>query len=189
MIDLSKIQGELTLHERNVLYNTVLRYRPGKILEVGTGIGGSTSVMAEALIEIGSGKIYTCDPQRHPSDAFFNRYKDIVKYFPIVSSELIDYILNIKWVPDFIFFDGPEDEKVSIDDFLTLEKHLSSGTVFCMHDWETKKRKYDNAISVKSVLVKEYLHHSENWKIVFELDGITYKEGEDSVGLVCAVKI
>lgn len=189
MIDLSTLPGELTLYERRVLYDTVLKYQPKLILEVGTGFGGATATMAEALKVIGSGQIYTCDPKRKPKKGFFKQYDNIVEYFELPSVRFIKFMREMQFIPDMIFFDGPEDARIAILDFAELEDHLKPGTVFCMHDWETSRRKYDNGVSVKSVLMKKYLHDSESlWDIQFELDALTYKEGEESVGLVCAIK-
>lgn len=172
--------GEMLPLERQYLYNTIIVTQPEVILEVGCGEGASTYYISEAVRRNKKGLLYTCDPDRQPTLDFLRKYDDECNHFRMKSSVLIDYMISINKIPDFIFFDGPEDLQVALDDFLKLEPHLKAGTTFCMHDWCTEKRAYDGAISTKALLLKDYINKSPNWKLTMELSGT--KEPAESVG-------
>lgn len=58
-----KIAGEMYVAEREALYTTILRWRPGLCFEVGTASGGgSTFYLASALARIGEGGLGTTPP-------------------------------------------------------------------------------------------------------------------------------
>jgi hypothetical protein len=90
---------------------------------------------------------------------------------------------------NFIFFDGPEDPNVALNDFKVLEEYVKFGTVFSMHDWCITTRKYDNGISTKSLFLKPYIENSNSWVLIDEFFGEKYIDGEESVGLCFYKKI
>lgn len=174
--------GEMTHYERELLYGYVLRYDPDIILECGSGVGASTKVMVEALRSYA--QIYSCDPKRRPK---FTSNK--LKFYPVKSDVLIDMLLEAGLYPDFIFFDGPEDPEVALNDFIKLDKHADIGTVFSMHDWCTEIRLYDGNVSVKALLIKHYINSLSTWALLEETDGLAYEQGKESVGLCLYEKI
>lgn len=183
------LDAEMTPYERNRLYTWIIENMPKCVFEVGTGLGGgSTYYIAEAFKDIGSGKIYTCDPGRHPSNSFLDQYKDIVFYHQKSSQWLIDHLINEQIIPDFLMFDGPEDPTIALEDIIKLEKIIKTGTLFCMHDWEFEKRGYDNGISTKSKLIRPYIENSKKYVQVEILSGLRKNSNYDtsnydSVGL------
>jgi len=174
--------GEMTLYEREKLFNIISKKDPDIILECGSGVGASTFIMVNASNK--NTKIYSCDPIREPKitspKLFFHK---------ITSKKLISNLIKNNITPDLIFFDGPEDPNVALDDFKELENFVDVNTIFMMHDWCTNTRKYDGAISTKALLLKPYINSLDNWELIEEIDGENYKEGKESVGLCLYKKI
>lgn len=192
--------GELLPLERFLLHHYIFLSCPSVVLEVGCGEGASTYYIAEALRKNGRGQLYTCDPIRQPTEQFLWLYSDNVNYFSSDSEFLIDRLISKNTIPSFVFFDGPEDPIVALDDFKRLDPYLQTGTIFSMHDWHTgpNPRIYDNNISTKADLIKPYINSLENWKLIQELSGTEMNEeidvGDitlpgDSVGLAFYRKV
>lgn len=187
--------GEMLPYERYKLYNYVLKTKPNIVLETGTGIGGgSTYYILKALEYNNHGKLYTCDPFRSPNIKLINEFKKFIDFNRMSSNFRIKKMIKENIIPDFIFFDGPEDPNVALEDIKLIEEYLKTDTIFSMHDWCTEKRKYDNNISTKSLLIKPYLNQSKNWELIEELSGLIKNSnfdntGYDSVGLVFYKKI
>lgn len=180
--------AEMLPYERECLYEWIVNIvKPKNILEIGTGVGGSTYFMAMALKNLNFGKIYTCDPSRKPPDNLFSEFKNI-NFYPLTSSEMIKNIKQNKINIDFIFFDGPEDPSIAIQDMIELENYISPGCYFSMHDWEINQRGFDKAISSKALLVRPYIEESSKWKLIKLLSGLEKNSTinnfkYDSVGL------
>jgi len=79
-----------------------------------------------------------------------------------------------------LFFDGPEDPDIAMEDIKILENYIQPECYFSMHDWELEKRKYDNGISTKAKKIRPYMENSSLWKPIEVLEGI---ESDQSVGL------
>jgi predicted O-methyltransferase YrrM len=145
--------AELLPLEREKLYNWVTARKPNGILEIGTGNGGSTYYMAEAIKAAGLATvIVTCDPKRKVSNSFFEAYP-FVDYFRMPSDEIIPFVIEEGFIIDFIFFDGPDDSEVALRDIKRLEKYISAGTYFAMHDWAFQKAE----------MIRPYMEQSPNW--------------------------
>jgi len=157
--------GEMLPYERYKIYSWIKKYKPKNVLEIGTGTGGSTQYISDALNENGFGKIYSCDPVRSPSRDFLMSRQNLL-FYSIESQHLIQSIIADKIDINFIFFDGPENPDVALSDFMELEKHISEGTLFAMHDWHVGIRNYDFAISTKCDKIKPYIENLKNWNLV-----------------------
>lgn len=182
--------GEMLPLERMTLYNAVRDNKARIILEIGCGEGASTYYMAEGQNSKWGGEIHTCDPTRSPTQKFLETYSNVF-YIPRNGCVLIDCLIKENIIPDFVFFDGPEDPQVALDDFKTLDPYLLPGTVFAMHDWCTGPRGYDGAVSTKADLIKPYISGLNTWQWLDELYGDRYNVAEeyDSVGLAFYRKI
>lgn len=149
------------------------------ILETGCGNGGSTYYLSQAIKKLNSRSIiHTCDPERKPFDDFLNQNSNVI-YYKMYSADLISKLIYDKIKLDYIFFDGPDDPNIPMDEIKILEDYIQPGCYFSMHDWEIEKRKYDGAIANKSKLIRPYLEKSSYWQPIEILEGI---ESNQSVG-------
>lgn len=179
--------GEMLPLERVMLYGWLIEHRPKIVLEVGTGVGGSTFYISEALRRIG-GQLHTCDPIRRPPEKFLKRFEGVLNYHPLKSTELIDRLIERGTIPDLVFFDGPEIPSLAFDDLRRLEPHLGAGCLFAMHDWEQSGGQNPRIVSIKASAVRPYIESSRQWQPLSVLDGhrknTWWTKGKfDSVGL------
>lgn len=180
--------GEMLPLERKKLFEWIIKYKPKTILEVGTGTGGGgLYYMLEALSysKNDDAVIYTCDPSRGPSSEFLQKYNQ-AKYYKCNSDVLLKDLLakNIKF--DFIFFDGPNDPNVELNDFKFIEENdmCKENCIFVSHDWHFESpRKHDNALATKAKYLRPYIEKNSNWKLVELLEN-----SKESVGLCCYMK-
>lgn len=179
--------GEMLPVERLRLYQWMTEYSPKVVLEVGTGVGGSTFYISEALRRNG-GVLHTCDPLRRPPEDFLNRFRETLHYHPLRSDELIARLQLDGVVPDFLFFDGPEIPDLALQDIQRLESWIKPGCLFAMHDWEQVGGANKKIVSIKAQRVRPYFEQSKRWKLVSRLEGhrknVWWTKGRfDSVGL------
>ena len=178
--------GELWPAERQFLFQAIVEKKPKIVLEIGTGGGdGSTYQIAKALKENLltnqiKGYLHTCEVDLPSFEQAKTKYStpewnEIVVCWQKFSYDLIDTLIEQNDLPDFIFFDGPEDPNIAFSDFKTLEACVKPGTYFGMHDW-------DCAGSTKANLLRPYLETSKNWSILRSLTA------PNSVGIVLAEK-
>lgn len=196
--------GQMTNLERTKLCEWVYESKPSIVVEVGGGEGGgSTFCIAEAMAQLKEeGKckdsiLLTADPRNGPAREFYGghkRYRDFIKFFWF-SSDFRDIFDGSFPLPDFIFFDGPEDPDDNLDDFKFFDGIVKSGCKFSCHDWETTERAFDGQTSVKASKLRPHLENLETWETIEYLSGL---DGEwpnldpnsraSSVGLIYAVK-
>jgi hypothetical protein len=179
--------GEMLPIERLRLYQWMNEHRPKIVLEVGTGVGGSTFYISQALSQYG-GSLHTCDPLRSPPDHFLRRFSGTLHYHPLRSDQLIAWMKQQGMRPDLLFFDGPEIPDLALDDLQSLEGWIESGCLFAMHDWEQPGGLNSKIVSIKAKKVRPYLENSPHWTRLAQLDG--HRKNEwwtkgrfDSVGL------
>ncbi len=168
------MRGQLLPEERKFLYNSIITIKPNLVLEIGTWRGGgSTYQIAEALLFNNSGKLVTCETNtdfyREALSIYdCDKWNDIVDCRNVNSSVLIKELIDKGDIPDFLFFDGPEDPESNLEDFLHLEQYLSDDSYFCAHDWDLGTR-IDGLKSIKSKLIRPYVENSDKWIIIKSL--------------------
>jgi len=179
--------GEMLPLERLRLHQWMTRYQPQVVLEVGTGVGGSTFYISEALRKHG-GMLHSCDPMRRPPEHFLQRFENVLKYHPVRSEELIEWMKAEGIRPDFLFFDGPEIPELALDNLRALEDWIQPGCLFAMHDWEQPGGKNPRIVSIKAEKIRPYMEGSKAWRLLERLEGhqknAWWTKGSfDSVGL------
>ena len=171
--------GELWPKEREFLFQAVIEKQPETVLETGTGGGGgSTHQIVRALKENfltfqAEGHLHTCEIDmlsfRQAQQIYsVPAWDTFVTCWHLTSENLMHQLIESRKIPDFVFFDGPEDPQVAFDDLKRLESHLKPGTWFGMHDWDLGKRA-DGKVSTKAEKLRPYLEGSEDWTILRSL--------------------
>lgn len=179
--------GEMLPIERLRLHQWMTEYRPKVVLEVGTGVGGSTFYITQTLTQYG-GALHTCDPMRSPPEHFLTRFAGTLHYHPLRSDQLIAQMKQKGIRPDLLFFDGPEIPDLALDDLQSLEGWIEPGCLFAMHDWEQPGGRNSKIVSIKAQKVRPYLEKSPHWTPLARLEGhsknVWWTKGRyDSVGL------
>lgn len=140
----------ITTDEADILYNIVKKYRPKKVVEIGTEAGFATLYIAEALKDLNqeterlylgssvySFDVYREDPIEPEAIITMRAYglEDITKF--IVSQDfngLIDDLNMCVKDADLVFVDGFHDQVDKIAK--NVLSNLKEGAVIVMHDVE-----------------------------------------------------
>lgn len=157
------IPGQMYFEDRRVLYDTVRRLKPAVCFEVGTWLGGgSTLVVARALRANGSGHLHTIETNDWAYENAVSRWdRRAADLKPFVTFHHGDYrevfppLLEAAGTVDFFVLDGAEDAQETVDQFRFFDAHAHAGTELFAHDWETEK----------SRLVRPLLEESESWDV------------------------
>jgi len=144
----SGIEGHLTVREIRFLATLPFLTGEGEILEIGSFMGRSTTILAKSAIRAKRARIHACDPLL-PSDTvpkftsdeelpdLFHRHirqhdvADIVEFYQVKSSELAkswNLPLRILWI------DGDHSYKGAMVDLEGFQRYLKPGAVVCIHD-------------------------------------------------------
>lgn len=152
------IGGSIKKADASLLYNLVIQEKPKIVLQVGTFVGFSTLIIAEALKHSGDGRIYTVDPEishrkiSNPVDIARNACKErglsdrvefIKGWFSNVpywsdkkiSGEVVGpALLHQLKTLDFVFIDGDHSIMSTISDFALVASSLGINGICVMHD-------------------------------------------------------
>jgi predicted O-methyltransferase YrrM len=175
------LPGQMWFEDRRVLYDTVRRVKPKSCFEVGTWLGGgSTLVVARALQKNGFGHLHTIetDEWAYPRaieayDKFAPELKQFVTLHKGDYKEHFPELIEQAGTVDFFVLDGAEDGQETLDQFHFFDERSHRGTELFAHDWETEK----------SRLVRPELESSKTWEIT-EVAG-----PPKSVGLAVARRV
>lgn len=155
-----QVPGQLWYPERELLYETVRRHRPEVVFEVGTWLGGgSTLFIAQALHDNGRGTLHTIELDRATHAVAVAGYRSHLPHllphvtFHIGSSTTVyPPILAGMSRIDCVLLDGIEPN-VTLSEFDMFEPLLAPGAVLMAHDWA----------DVKMSLVRPRLEASAHW--------------------------
>jgi predicted O-methyltransferase YrrM len=133
--------------DRRVIYELVRQVRPAAVLEVGTWIGGSTTMLALALEKNGGGRITTVDIQdvnrpdgpwkqvglaRSPREGLGLLGLDSVTFH---QSSSLAFLRDAPERYDFIFLDGAHEADVVYQEIPAALKRLNPGGIVLLHDY------------------------------------------------------
>jgi len=175
------------LEERVFLNNAVCEAKPFIALEIGTWKGGGSTLQIVNAITTYGGHLHTCETDNILYQEAIKSYQhsnlnQYISFYNKPSTDVINDMIKRNLIPQFIFFDGPEDSDLNLSDFKLLDQHLPVGTYFCMHDWDLGMR-VDGNISIKALYLRPYLEKLSTWKILRSLTAPI------SVGIVLAQKV
>ncbi|MHC4757681.1 MAG: class I SAM-dependent methyltransferase [Planctomycetota bacterium] len=130
-----------------VMYNTVLKYKPMKIVEFGVYHGYSTVHMAKALQKLGSGKIVSYDlwdkyPYRHASMEEAQKNVERFGVSDFVELKEGDFFEWIKSPDEFnlLYIDVSNTADVIELAYNTFKKRIESGEAVIMFEGGIKER-------------------------------------------------
>ncbi|MDP9318811.1 MAG: class I SAM-dependent methyltransferase [Actinomycetota bacterium] len=156
--------GQMWFEDRRVLYEAVRALRPERCFEIGTWLGGgSTLVIARALRENGSGKLHTIEimPDVH-ADAIRSYERHAPELRPFVEFHQGDYeavfpeLIKRAGGVDFFVVDGAEDGTQTMEQFEFFDAVSHPSTGLFAHDWESEKSRH----------VRPHLEQSDRWDVV-----------------------
>jgi len=124
-----KAAGTINREDCRILYLLVRYYKPTIIFEIGTWIGTSAMVMAEAMRKNNNGgKIYTCDANNYyslPGD-----YSDIISPITAYSDKALKQLPKDTTI-DFLFADG----ELTFATISQLKAKLNEKSIITTHDY------------------------------------------------------
>lgn len=187
--------GEMLPFERRFLYKYIVLNKPSIVFELGSGSGGSTRIILSALNDLNCGLLYNCDPINNSVTQIADVNTKRMYFYHTYSYVMIDELVQQNIIPDFVFFDGPEDAETALNDFNVLNPLLKNGAAFVMHDWELRKR-IDGNYSIKASQMHNKLSELfklRQWVMVEQLSGVNDEypndTGYNSIGMICAIKV
>lgn len=144
------VAGSASFADCLFLYLCVLEYRPQTIFEIGTWIGTSSVFMTEALAQIGSGTVHTCDVNDYR--VIPEQYTNIVFHHTHSSRALDDIDAPI----DFVFADGTVTPATA----WKLRSAFQENGVFATHDFKPPIDKgVQNLLLMRLLRARGYEHH------------------------------
>lgn len=161
------MDGQLNEKERAIITERVIRLKPDRVLEVGTWMGGgSTLHILKALEENKSGHLWGIEA----SDSIYQKMIEnissagdnlVSRFTPIFgfSQNVIPGILNRQdggTMIEFIFLDGGDNPMEQIEEFQLLRDSVPVGGIILSHDAKLRKGKW----------LVPYLKAHDNWKCV-----------------------
>lgn len=164
--DADAIPTHMTWSEKRALYETVQRFDPKVIVEIGSYLGASTNFLAAACSSNSTPRstVYCVDTWMNdamtegPCDTYQSFLDNTDKYKNIVpirgSSEIA--AKNFRETVDLVFFDGDHSPEAIQADWKNWRPHLQQNAIVAMHDigWANGvKQCYHENIEDKSNLV------------------------------------
>jgi predicted O-methyltransferase YrrM len=115
---------------RALLYALIRNQKPRHAVEIGTFRGGTTEVMARAMLENGAGTLYTVGP--FDAEAFIPVYnswprelQQLVCFYPTDSMAFFMEMEALAIKPDLVFIDGNHDYEFVLFDLLCAARRLT----------------------------------------------------------------
>ena len=172
--------GQLWNADRACLHETVLEVKPKVIFEVGTWLGGgSTLSMARALQKNGFGELHTSEVitavHGEAVKIYREEFPDLVPFvhFYLGSSLQVFPPALVGKSVDMIFLDGAENADETVLELAMFVPFMHPGSTLCVHDWNTEK-----ARKLRSIL-----EISDDWRIVKIINP------PESVGFVKVIRL
>lgn len=133
--------GSVMLDDSYLLEGLIKAIRPHYIVEIGTFVGTSTVVMANALEEIqNTSKIYTVDKNDHRVIDKLKGFnlEERVEFYQQDSYEFAKMIVDKLPFIDFVFYDGEAHVDQYLRHFELLKTKMKPGSIYAVHDYNTR---------------------------------------------------
>jgi predicted O-methyltransferase YrrM len=134
-----RLISQITSAESGLLFSLVQALEPARVLEIGRSRGGSTFVIASALKTLGSGRLYSVDPNNSPehriSPHLKTRLAPWVDFFDDYSPFVLPHVEEQAGGKfDFGFIDGDHSRDALERDIRGCLPHLMPGAYLLLHD-------------------------------------------------------
>lgn len=160
--------------EKMILFNEIKKLKPKIVVETGTHRGLTTMYMAQALLENGSGELYTADPYEWGQVGNFRKFPEhekIIHFYQEPGVSLAKYIEP--GTVEFMFIDGFHEREEVTAEIDALFPLLKEGAVVYFHDTLGSNKYCDvlGAVDEKQLKVEylktpngmaKYVHISNN---------------------------
>jgi len=204
------VTGSIKKEEASLLYSLIIKEKPKTILQVGTFVGFSTLIIAEALRRNETGKIYTVDPEilhleiYNPVDiakiavekrGLADRVEFIKGWFSnvphwynkITDIEVVGpaLIKNIG-ILDFVFVAGDHSVMSTISDFASVVNSLKINGICAIHD-VCCFSSVCNAVS--AILSDKFMERMFTFSILESHNGLAlFRKVQEYVSIVIYIK-
>jgi len=159
--------GTISIPEAKLLYLLVRYFKPKVIFEIGTWIGTSSMIMAEAMKKNNNdGHIYTCD-----ANTFFavdDLYQDVITTINAYSDVALDSIPTDTKV-DFVFADG----ELTFATIKKLKPLLHKDAIVSTHDFTLPAEK--GVLNLIRMQLASFFSYS--YILPQDMDNQTYNSG------------
>lgn len=149
------IKGSTSIRDCVYLYLLIRYFKPNIIFEIGTWIGTSTAIMAEALRKNNSGKIITCDINNYV--LILDDYQDKATYYNMHSSNVLKLLLKQNIEIEFVF----NDASITKSTIKRLQNLVSKNFIFLTHDYKPPK---DKGIKCVKLMDRHFVKGSNEFK-------------------------
>ena len=124
-------------NQKEFLNGIVRKFKPKKIVEVGTRSGGSSIVMLNAIEDFKDSKLYSIDinPAETVGECARKYFPDLIKNWTLFQGKIAcEYIEQIGNDIDMAFLDTSHREPGEILDFLMILPFLKENAIVAFHD-------------------------------------------------------
>jgi predicted O-methyltransferase YrrM len=161
-----KGDGQMMVKERQAMYDTIVKYKPKRLLEIGTWKGGgSTYIISSAASKCG-GILDTIETDIENYSYAVKLYcgelvylQPFVKFNHGQSQDIIPRLLWERKAYDFLFLDGAEDQDQTVKEYNMMNEHLALGSILACHDWGT----------LKMARLKEIIGADKSWQNIVSI--------------------
>jgi len=122
-----------------IIYTLLRNLRPNHVVEIGTYHGGTTEIMARAVLANGFGVVHTVGP--YDKEAFTPVYetwpeqmRQVVKFYPVDSMAFYMDMDRQGIRPDLVFIDGDHSYEFALFDILCAARRLPPGGFVIVDD-------------------------------------------------------
>jgi predicted O-methyltransferase YrrM len=159
------MEGQLNPKEREIITNWVTRLKPTRALEVGTWLGGgSTLHILKALHANGHGHLWGIEAYQAIYEAMLKNINSAGEEIGARFTPLFGFSQNV--IPtflskdgsgiEFVFLDGGDNPMEQITEFQLLRDAMPVGSVLLSHDAKLRKGKW----------LVPYLRAHDNWECI-----------------------
>jgi predicted O-methyltransferase YrrM len=145
--------------ERAFLFCLIRAMKPQAVVEIGTAFCGTAELIARALLENGTGLLYTTDPfgaGRAPPiiGKWPERLRDVTRFYPLSSMDFFIMLSEAKTPLDIAFIDGDHDFEFAYFDVLMAGRLLRPGGIMIIDNSNQTGPYYAAA---------QFLHDNPDW--------------------------